>query len=200
MGCLSAYEEVTLYVCENGFISINPPLTGGRLGSLSTRTTHPVVLSLLQQILDAAGLRVRIINPYHFKTKGEMLRECQDQDLLEAHAFQTTSCGRFKQFGYKHCGRCVPCLVRRAAFHAWKGEDPTYYVYENLAQDDDEHARFDDVRSALIGIAECGEMGTTRWLGSTLSSNLVTDKQELMRTVERGLREIQVLLTGLGVR
>lgn len=195
-----AGEEVTLYVCENGFISINPPLTGGRLGSLSTRTTHPVVLSLLQQILDAAGLRVRIINPYHFKTKGEMLRECQDQDLLEAHAFQTTSCGRFKQFGYKHCGRCVPCLVRRAAFHAWKGEDPTYYVYENLAQDDDEHARFDDVRSALIGIAECGEMGTTRWLGSTLSSNLVTDKQELMRTVERGLREIQVLLTGLGVR
>ena len=195
-----AGEEVTLYVCENGFISINPPLTGGRLGSLSTRTTHPVVLSLLQQILDAAELRVRIVNPYHFKTKGEMLCECQDQDLLEAHAFQTTSCGRFKQFGYKHCGRCVPCLVRRAAFHAWKGEDPTYYVYENLAQDDDEHARFDDVRSALVGIAECGEMGITRWLGSTLSSNLVTDKQELMRTVERGLREIQVLLTGLGVR
>jgi hypothetical protein len=42
-----AGEEITLYVCENGFISINPPLTGGRLGSLSTRTTHPVVFSLL---------------------------------------------------------------------------------------------------------------------------------------------------------
>ena len=34
--------SVTLYVCENGFISINPPLTEMRLGSLSTRTTHPV--------------------------------------------------------------------------------------------------------------------------------------------------------------
>lgn len=195
-----AGEQVPLYVCENGFIAINPPLTGGRLGSLSTRTTHPAVLSLLQQILDAAGLRVKIINPYRFKTKGEMLRECADQKLLEAHAFQTTSCGRFKQFGYKHCGRCVPCLVRRAAFHDWQGKDSTYYVYDDLAIDDDEHAGFDDVRSALIGIAERDELGTARWLGSTLSSGLVMDKQELALTVERGLNEMEALLLGLGVR
>ena len=64
-------ESITLYVCENGFIAVNPPLTGGRLGSLSTRTTHPVVLSSLQHILDAAELRVKIVNPYSFKTKGE---------------------------------------------------------------------------------------------------------------------------------
>ncbi len=195
-----AGEEVTLYVCENGFISINPPLTGARLGSLSTRTTHPVVLSLLQQILDVAGLRVKIINPYRFKTKGEMLRECENQAMIEAHAFQTTSCGRFKQFGYKHCGRCVPCLVRRAAFHAWKGEDSTYYFYNDLAQDDKDHAGFDDVRSALIGIAECQEVGITRWLGSTLSSSLVKDKPELSRMVERGLAEIQAFFTATGVR
>jgi len=193
-------EEVTLYVCENGFIAINPPLTGGRLGSLSTRTTHPVVLSLFQQLLDAAGLRVRIVNPYRFKTKGEMLRECADQALLEAHAFQTTSCGRFKQFGYNHCGRCVPCLVRRAAFNAWKGEDSTSYIYNNLAINDEDHAGFDDVRSALIGIAECGEVGINRWLGAALSSDLVADKEELKRTVERGLAEMLALLAALRVR
>lgn len=195
-----AGDEVTLYVCENGFIAINPPLTGGRLGSLSTRTTHPVVLSLLQQLLDAAGLRVRIVNPYRFKTKGEMLRECADQAQLEAHAVETTSCGRFKQFGYKHCGRCVPCLVRRASFHAWKGEDPTYYKYDNLGRDDEDHAGFDDVRSTLIGIAECSEVGITRWLGSTLSSVFVVDKEALGRTVERGLGELQALLTEFSVR
>src|SRR3569832_1541956 len=77
-----AGEEVTLYVCENGFIALNPPLTGGRLGSLSTRTTHPIVLTLMQQVLDAADLRVRIVNPYHFKTKGEMLQERLRQPLL----------------------------------------------------------------------------------------------------------------------
>lgn len=195
-----AGDEVTLYVCENGFIAINPPLTGGRLGSLSTRTAHPVVLTLLQQLLNAAELRVRIVNPYRFKTKGEMLKECADQTQLEAYAFQATSCGRFKQFGYKHCGRCVPCLVRRAAFHAWKGEDSTYYKYDNLALDDEDHAGFDDVRSALIGIAECGELGITRWLGATLSSDLVEDKEQLRQTVKRGLGEMQALLNGLGVR
>jgi len=195
-----AGDEVTLYICENGFIAINPPLTGGRLGSLSTRTTHPVFLSLVQQLLDEAGIRVRIVNPYRFKTKGEMLLECSNQALLESHAFQTTSCGRFKHFGYKHCGRCIPCLVRRAAFNTWKGKDLTSYEYTNLARDDGEHAGFDDVRSALIGIAECGELGVQRWLGAMLSSDLVTDKDELEKTVERGLLEIQTLLTGLGVR
>ncbi len=193
-------KEVTLYVCENGFIAINPPLTGGRVGSLSTRTTHPVVLSLFQQLLDAAGLKVRIVNPYRFKTKGEMLKECADQSLLEAHAFETTSCGRFKKFGYKHCGRCVPCLVRRAAFHAWKGTDLTQYKFKNLAIKDEDHAGFDDVRSALIGIAECGEVGINKWLGATLSSDLVVDKEKLKSTVVRGLDELQALLLAFGVR
>ncbi len=41
--------DVPLYVCENGFISINPPLTDARLGSLSTRTTHPVFLTSLPE-------------------------------------------------------------------------------------------------------------------------------------------------------
>lgn len=193
-------EEVTLYVCENGFIALNSPLTGGRLGSLSTRTTHPVVLSLLQQVLDSAGLRVRLINPYRFKTKGEMLQECLNQPLLSAYAYKTTSCGRFKQFGYKHCGRCVPCLVRRAAFNKWGIDDLTYYKYSNLALNDNDHAAFDDVRSALIAIEEHRELGIDRWIGSTLSSSLIEDKSDLKQVVERGLSEIEVLLSYMGVQ
>ncbi len=45
---------VPLYVCENGFIALNPPLTGSRLGSLSTRTAHPEFLGRFQAILSAA--------------------------------------------------------------------------------------------------------------------------------------------------
>jgi len=33
-------EQIVLNVCENGFISINPPLTDMSLGSLSTRTSR----------------------------------------------------------------------------------------------------------------------------------------------------------------
>jgi hypothetical protein len=46
-------NPVDIYVNENGFISINPPLTPMRVGSLSTRTAHPRFLWLLQQLLDA---------------------------------------------------------------------------------------------------------------------------------------------------
>lgn len=86
---------ITLYVCENGFISINPPLTEMRLGSLSTRTTHPVFFALVHQLVDAAGLRVLMENPYQLITKGEVLTGCTDKKLLRAHACQTTSCGRY---------------------------------------------------------------------------------------------------------
>ena len=174
-------------------------MNGLRMASHSTRTTHPYYIGALQEVFSAVGLKVNLLNPYHFKTKGEMLRECLNQDMLRAHAFQTTSCGRFKQFGYNHCGRCVPCMVRRAAFHAWSDQDATNYVYANLARDDDEHAGFDDVRSVLIGIAARSEIGTLRWLGSTLSSGLVTDKQRLADTVERGMAEVEALMISMGV-
>lgn len=34
-------ENVPVYIPENGFIGLNIPLTGGRKGTCSTRTTHP---------------------------------------------------------------------------------------------------------------------------------------------------------------
>lgn len=44
-------SATTLFVPENGFISINPPLTPDRLGSLSTRTTHPVFIAGLEELV-----------------------------------------------------------------------------------------------------------------------------------------------------
>ena len=73
---LSNYDgstPVEMIVPENGYISLNVPLTPLRLGSLSTRTTHPIYLAKLQAILDVAGLKIRLRNPYQLKTKGEML-------------------------------------------------------------------------------------------------------------------------------
>src|ERR1019366_4344250 len=66
-------ETVPFYVCENGFIAVNPLPTGARIGSLSTRTAHPVFLKQVQQIIDAAGLRVRI-EPLSAHDKGRDAR------------------------------------------------------------------------------------------------------------------------------
>lgn len=201
---LRAYFDgatVPLFVCENGFIALNPPLTGSRLGSLSTRTCHPVVLSLLQEVMDAASLSVRLQNPYAYVTKGEMLLGASRQDMLKEHAHQTTSCGRFKKYKYKHCGRCVPCLIRRSAFHRWGVEDQTEYVFRNLSLDDDAHARYDDVRAAAMAVAEVEELGIDAWLGPTLSSPLLREISSQLRTVAaRGLSELGALLEVFKVR
>jgi len=191
---------VTLYVCENGFISINPPLTEMRLGSLSTRTTHPVFFGLLHQLFDEAGLRVRLVNPYQLRTKGEMLRDCADQKALLAHASNTTSCGRYLIHGHTHCGRCVPCLVRRAAFHAAGVTDGTKYVFSDLGRDDKDHAGFDDVRSVAMALAEVQTNGLEMWLGTALSTNLLSDVTPLQAMVGRGLTELGALMKSYGVK
>jgi len=193
-------KPVTLYVCENGFISINPPLTEMRSGSLSTRTTHPIYLNLIQELLDAAHMNVRIENPYQFKTKGQMLRECADQTFLAKQATNTTSCGRYARNGFKHCGRCVPCLIRRAAFHAWKKPDKTEYVYDTLSKNDKDHAGFDDVRAAGIAVATVAADGLKPWLGSSLTSRFIRDPAPYRDVVGRGLDELQRFLKAAGVK
>lgn len=201
---LKAYhdgQEVPLFVCENGFIAINPPLTGGRLGSLSTRTAHPEFFARLQGVLDAAGLRVKITNPYATKTKGEMLKECADQALLRAEAVRSTSCGRFQRFNYRQCGRCVPCQVRRAAFLAWgAAPDTTDYVYAPIGKNDAEHAGFDDVRSVAIALAAVKADGLESWLGHALASPYIQDRAALLGMLERGLGELRALHQSHGVK
>lgn len=200
---LRRYHEgvsVDLFLCENAFISANPPLTPARVGSLSTRTTHPVFIRQVQRLLESAGLNVQLRNPYQSTTKGEMLAGCSDQGLLLELAGRSTSCGRFGHFGYRHCGRCVPCQIRRAAFIRWDVHDPTAYIYENLGSDDQDHARFDDVRAAALAIAEVESDGFDAWFGTTLSTALLEDSTQVRAAVRRGLQELAVLHQRYGVK
>jgi hypothetical protein len=190
---------VDLFVPENGFISLNVPLTPLRLGSLSTRTTHPVFMAAMQRILAAADLRVRLETPYRFKTKGEMLVECRNQALVRAHAFETTSCGRYARMAFTHCGRCVPCLVRRAAIRHWGMADGTPYRYEHLSRDDRDHRHFDDVRSAAMAVEHVRLHGLDRWIGAALSSAQLGEVAPYRAVVDRGLEELRAFLAGEGV-
>lgn len=199
LGRYQTGDRIPLYVCENGFIAINPPLTPSRLGSLSTRTAHPVFLSLFQRLLDRVGIRVRIENPYQLQTKGEMLTGCANQDLLKGYAHTSTSCGRFMHYGYQHCGRCVPCLIRRASFHFWSVPDRTIYRFSDLSRDHHHYARFDDVRSAAMAVAEVRAHGIDRWLGTAVSATLMGDTAPYSDVVVRGLEELGRFLDAAGV-
>jgi hypothetical protein len=154
----------------------------------------------LRQLFDATKLRVRMENPYQLKTKGEMLQDCADKKLLRAHAYQTTSCGRYLIHGHTHCGRCIPCLVRRAAFRAASMKDGTKYVYTELGRDDHQHGAFDDVRSVAMALAEVEADGIERWLGTALSTTLLGDVAPLQAMVGRSLNELASLLKSHGVK
>jgi hypothetical protein len=119
---------------------------------------------------------------------------------LREHASATTSCGRYLIHGHTHCGRCVPCLVRRSAFRSAGLADSTKYVFKDLGKDDENHAGFDDVRSVAMALAEVDIDGLERWLGTTLSTTLLGDVAGLQAMVGRGLEELRALFKFCGVK
>jgi 7-cyano-7-deazaguanine synthase in queuosine biosynthesis len=126
-----------IYVPENGLISLNVPLDRLRVGAWSTRTTHPFYMARWQEILNRLGISARLENPYRFKTKGEMLAECKNQGVVRKHVVDTISCSsvtkaRWLGAAPRHCGFCVPCLIRRSAVKSAFGKDPTTYTIADL--------------------------------------------------------------------
>jgi hypothetical protein len=135
-------EAFTLRVPENGLIALNVPLDPLRLGSNSTRTTHPFYLARWNDLFAELGVAGRVKNPYWHQTKGEMAAACASEAALRALAPASLSCAHpasarwqgVQGKGIEHCGYCLPCLIRRAALErAWgKGADETSYIEANL--------------------------------------------------------------------
>ncbi|MCF8459605.1 MAG: hypothetical protein K9G46_02690 [Flavobacteriales bacterium] len=140
---LGVYVSVTnsLIIPENGPISINYPLTPSRISTLSTRTTHPYVFQKIQSLLPDLGIDVTLSNPYFNSTKGEMIVNCTNRNVLNGIYEQSVSCGKRgrKQNwdireGTSHCGVCMPCIYRRSALHAI-GRDTQLYGNDILNAD-----------------------------------------------------------------
>jgi len=189
-GALAAARlGVKLFVPENGLISINPPLTRRRVGSLSTRTTHPYFVGSLQSVFDHVGLGVTMVNPYAHKTKGEMLVQCADQAITDIAAV-SYSCGKGKRMN-KHCGRCIPCLIRRASFLRAGIKDSTIYAAADLAR----HATNDDVYAARLAAAALANRDVAQWAAE--AGPLPTDpacRAGHVNVVKRGLEELRDFL------
>lgn len=123
---------------ENGLIALNVPLDPLRFGALSTRTAHPYFIASMQTLIDALALDVELNNPYRHMTKGEMVANCADRAFLEKIVANSMSCSspakaRYKKLSPRHCGYCVPCLIRRASLEAGlDGDDKTLYTVEDL--------------------------------------------------------------------
>ncbi len=190
-------DKTEILVAENGFISINPPLLPGRMASFSTRTTYPLFMSMLQELLIGLNIKSSLIMPYRFKTKGEMLEECADQSMLKEHACDTTSCGRFRTYNRTHCGRCVPCMVRKAAIQHWGQVDTTRYKFPSLSSAG--KATADDPMAVACAVLSSEQQGIDSFLGATLSFASQVDRPQFRRVIEQGLRELAVVLRRDGI-
>lgn len=200
LGAMSAHSHGarTLWVPENGFTSINPPLDAGRGGTLTTRSTHPYTFLLVSSLLETLGTGVEITNPFTSMTKGELVAAALP-DLATpkfADALKSSfSCAKggtqFHGGDSNHnCGLCVACVVRRGAFLGAGIEDPSDYDCELLDGSDLEgllKQRWRDIVSlreaAEFGIPEELVLSSARWPRDT-------DFDGVMDLVRRGLAEI----------
>ncbi|MFG1393464.1 Qat anti-phage system QueC-like protein QatC [Xanthobacter agilis] len=207
----SAFERpFDLRVPENGFISLNVPLDVTRLGSNSTRTTHPFYMHRWNELLSLIGIRGTVSNRYWNRTKGEMVSECADQAALEDLAPASLSCAhpsmkRWQEGDKPHCGYCLPCLIRRGALMAarWSSpKDRTGYSVEDLTSEilDTTKAKGRQVRGFQYAIAKLNEHPE---LAATLIYKPGPLKEdaaivpELARVYSQGMKEVETVLEGV---
>jgi len=196
---INKLKQVELFVPENGFISLNAPLTSRRIGSLSTKTTHPYYVQSVQSLFEATKINVTLVNPYQFKTKGEMLKECADQKTLREVVQETVSCSNWKRKG-KQCGRCVPCIIRRAAFASMGFCESNVYLYENLTTVLKDEKNRDDLFALISAINRVSDKTVISWLldsGPLSSDREVRD--EYKKIFIKGLNEVKTYLKDEGL-
>jgi 7-cyano-7-deazaguanine synthase in queuosine biosynthesis len=195
-------EGTPLYIPENGLISLNVPLTFGRAGTHSTRTTHPHTIDLYRQLLSALGIKTPLRTPYRFATKGEMLKDCKDQATLKAGIHATMSCsrpqaGRFhKRPVGQHCGYCVPCIIRRASLHA-VGLDEEARVTDVLSREiKAKEAAGCDKRAFLMAITRLKAMTPLQVTSEILSAGPLdaSELDGLIGVYRRGMAEVEHFL------
>ena len=90
--------------------------------------------------------------------------------------------------------------MRRAAFLAAGMNDATVYKYDDLSKDDNDHARFDDVRSAAMAVGVVKLDGLSAWIGASLVSRSLGDARPYRDTVGRGIAELGKFLKKAGVK
>lgn len=193
-----------LVVAENGFISLNVPLTFGRLGSLSTRTTHPHTLALVRETLAGLGIAVVLESPYRFMTKGQMLTGTSLPASLAASIHATNSCARSNDRNpsaarrQAHCGYCVPCIIRRAAMKHAGLDDSSRYRYDVIADRATllgTTARGKDLRAFEMALVRAEERATvTDVLRAGPLDCSDAEISQYVQVYREGLNEVSMLL------
>jgi hypothetical protein len=153
-------------------------------------------MSAIQKIWDAVGIHARLTFPYRYRTKGELLHRYADHQKLVSLIGNSTSCGKYQRHNLTHCGECIPCLVRRAAFFEAKISDTTVkgYLREDLSRSESK-----DVAAAAAAYLRYEDEGVRRFAGGALSFASHAERGRYEMVVARGMDELGKLLSRHGV-
>jgi hypothetical protein len=163
---------------------------------------HPFFLEQLMVVLRGLGVENVIVNPLQFKTKGECLTSCRDQDLLKSLVGGSVSCshGTRRQNWVRkeaqNCGYCVPCIFRRAALHKAgidEGQEYGIDVCQGELAIEEARDSGDDLRAVLDWLRSGYSIGriSRDLMGVAPVQNLAARAA----VVARGMEEVRSLLT-----
>jgi hypothetical protein len=194
---------VPLWVAENGYAALNPPLAGERRGALSTRTTHPIVLDELRRLIIAADGHGELSNPFTAATKGEMYGEVAGllgKDDAEKLLSMSHSCAHVRWAqgtGFSpdtQCGVCFGCLVRRSAFFAAGLDDRTTYLHTAIKPDQQPRGLRQAARQEIVTVRYAGSRAVTTadLLAAGLPDHVSLD--EALDVANRGLGELAAVV------
>ena len=114
---VQAFGGKRLWFFENGIVSHNLPISPQVVGTMATRTTHPLALDLMNRLFDRlGGDLVPIHNAYQWLTKTEIVGRIVEHGGAEQIA-RSSSCTSIRDQTtlHTHCGTCSQCLDRRFA-------------------------------------------------------------------------------------
>jgi 7-cyano-7-deazaguanine synthase in queuosine biosynthesis len=116
------FEAKRINFFENGVVSHNLPISPQVVGTMATRTTHPLALHLLERLVAQLGdPDISVRNRYEWLTKIEVVRRIKDNtDDINRALFnieRAVSCTNVRDQNKleTHCGACSQCLDRRFA-------------------------------------------------------------------------------------
>ena len=193
-------------VPENGFTSINVPLTADRGGVLTTRSTHPLTILKVRTLLADAGIEVWLDNPYEWHTKGELVSSAAASATgFSEQAAKTLSCAKLDGHTFKggnpnfNCGACVACLTRRGAFLAYDVDDETSYLTNTLPAASRRvllHKRRADIESVRSAVLRAKTFDGFDLLGST-QLPLDYDVDRAVEMIRKGFVELELAVETL---
>lgn len=192
-----------LWMAENGYAALNPPLAGERRGALSTRTTHPMVLTRVKSVIGSLGGQADFENPFEYMTKGEMYAEVAavlGKDEAEKLIGLSHSCShvRFAQgTGYPpvtQCGVCFGCLVRRAASYVAGLDDTATYLHKVIARSEQPHHLRATAESEVRTVRYAGARGISVSDLLTVGLPADADIEVALGVAQRGLAELTAVV------